>query len=234
MTDDSAQPISRRVLEQRCLAMKLYDYAPSANCYKVRLLLANLGRRYERVPTDIFGGDTLTDDFGEKNPARTTPVLETDDRQFLPESAAILMYLAEGTALLPEDSFLRANAVRWLVYEQTEVVPPIGGLRFRLQTGRLLPEDADAVARRQAGEAVLDALEATFSAHDYLVGSRYSVADIALFGYVHVADEAGYVLDRYPALSAWLGRVRAQPGYMNDLEPYPANAAIGAGTSLYD
>src|SRR4051794_17047681 len=164
MTDDSAQPISRRVLEQRCLAMKLYDYAPSANCYKIRLLLANLGRRYERVATDIFGGDTLTDDFGDKNPARTTPVLETDDGQFLPESAAILMYLADGTPLLPEDAFLRANFVRGLVYEQPEVVPPIGGLRFRLQTGRLLAEDADAVARRQAGNAVLDALDATFSA----------------------------------------------------------------------
>jgi glutathione S-transferase len=214
--------------------MKLYDYAPCANCYKVRLLLANLGRRYERVATDIFGGDTLTVDFKDKNPARTTPVLETADGQFLPESAAILMYLAEGTPLLPEDPFLRANVVRWLVYEQTEVVPTVGGLRFRLQTGRLLPEDADAVARRQAGNAILDALDATFSAHDYLVGSAYSVADIALFGYVHVADEAGYALDGYRALSAWLERVRAQPGYMNDLEPYAANAAVGAGTSLYD
>jgi glutathione S-transferase len=234
MTDTAVPPISRRVPEQRCLAMRLYDYSPSANCYKVRLLLANLGRRYERVPTDIFAGDTLTDDFGEKNPARTTPVLETDDRQFLPESAAILMYLADGTRFLPDDAFLRANVVRWLVYEQTEVVPPIGGLRFRLQTGRLRPEDADAVSRRQASAAVLDALEATFTTHDYLAGSNYSVADIALFGYVHVADEAGYALDRYPALGAWLERVRAQPGYMNDLEPYPANAAAGAGTSVYD
>jgi glutathione S-transferase len=214
--------------------MKLYDYAPSANCYKVRLLLANLDRRYERVPTDIFGGETLTGDFAYKNPARTTPVLETDDGQFLPESAAILVYLAESTPLLPAEPFLHASVVRWLVYEQTEVVPPIGGLRFRLQTGRLLPEDADAVARRQAGEAVLDVLEATFSADDYVVGPAYSVADIAVFGYVHVADEAGYALDRYPALSAWLGRVRAQPGYINDLEPYPANAAVGAGKSVYD
>lgn len=214
--------------------MRLFDYAPSANCYKVRLLLANLGRSYERVPTDIFGGDTLTDDFGRKNPARTTPVLETDDGRFLPESAAILMYLAEGTALSPDDPFLRAEVVRWLVYEQTEVIPPIGGLRFRLQTGRLHPDDADAVARREAGEAVFAALGATFSVDDYLVGSAYSVADVALFGYVHVADEAGSELDRYPALSRWLDRVRAQPGYMDDLEPYPANAAAGAGRSLYD
>ena len=214
--------------------MKLFDYGPSANCYKVRLLLANLGRRYERVPTDIFGGDTLTDAYGAKNPARTTPVLETDDGRFLPESAAILMYLAAGTPLLPEDPFLRAEVVRWLVYEQTEVIPPIGGLRFRLQTGRLQPEDADAVARREAGEAVLDALEAKFGVDDYLVGSGYSVADIAVFGYVHVADEAGYALDRCPAVNAWLSRVRSQPGYVNDLEPYPANAAAGAGHSLYD
>jgi glutathione S-transferase len=214
--------------------MRLFDYAPSANCYKVRLLLANLGRRYDRVPTDIFGGDTLTDDFGRKNPARSTPVLETDDGRFLPESAAILVYLAEGTPLLPDDPFSRAEVVRWLVYEQTEVIPPIGGLRFRLQTGRLQPDDPDAVARFQAGEAVLDALEAKFSVDDYLVGPAYSISDIALFGYVHVADEAGYALDRYPALERWLDRVRAQPGHMDDLEPYPANAAAGAGRSLYD
>jgi glutathione S-transferase len=214
--------------------MRLYNYAPSANCYKVRLLLANLGRPYERVPTDIFAGDTLTEDFSAKNPARTTPVLETDDGRFLPESAAILVYLAEGTPLLPNDPFSRAEVVRWLVYEQTEVVPPIGGLRFRLQTGRLQPDHPRAVARRQVGEAVLDALEAKFSVDDYLVASAYSVADIALFGYVHVADEAGYALDRYPALRRWLDRVRAQSGYINDLEPYPANAAPGAGQSLYD
>jgi glutathione S-transferase len=128
--------------------MKLYDYAPSANCYKVRLLLANLDRRYERVPTDIFGGETLTGDFAYKNPARTTPVLETDDGQFLPESAAILVYLAEGTPLLPAEPFLHANVVRWLVYEQTEVVPRTPPL---VQAGRCTTSVGTCTFRSSSG-----------------------------------------------------------------------------------
>src|SRR5829696_2703393 len=100
--------------------MRLYDYAPSCNCYKVRLLLAQLGLGYERHVTDIFDGATLTADYASKNPARTTPVLETDDGRYLPESAAILTFLAEGSDLMPDDPFLRAEVLRWLVYEQTD------------------------------------------------------------------------------------------------------------------
>jgi glutathione S-transferase len=214
--------------------MRLYDYAPSANCFKVRLLLSNLGRPYERVPVDIFAGETLTDGFARKNPARTTPVLETDDGRFLPESAAILAYLADGTPLLPADKFTRAEAVRWLVYEQADVIPPIGGLRFRLQTGRMRP-DAPAVERwRAAGVRALTTLDGHLAEHEYFVGGAYSIADIALFGYVHVAAEAGYDLARFPAVARWLDRVREQPGYVEDLAPYPPNAAAGAGRSVYD
>src|SRR6266705_3370926 len=124
--------------------LPLYDYVASANCYKVRLLLGQLGRPYERVPIDIFAGDTLTNDYGAKNPMRTTPVLETEDGRFLPESNAILLYLADGTPFLPNEAFEHAQAVRWLIYEQTDVIPTMGGLRFRLLTGRLLPDDAEA------------------------------------------------------------------------------------------
>jgi glutathione S-transferase len=113
--------------------VRLYDYSASCNCYKVRLLLAQLGLPYERVPIDIFNGETLTDEYAEMNPSRTTPVLETDDHRYLPESNAILFYLADGTTYLPEDPFERAEVVRWLVYEQTDVVPTMGGLRFRLR-----------------------------------------------------------------------------------------------------
>src|SRR5919202_6261246 len=116
--------------------MKLYDYVASGNCYKARLLLAQLERPYERVSIDIFAGDTLTDDFAEKNPARSTPVLETDDGRFLQESNAILWYLADGTDFLPDDPLDRAHALKWLILEQTDVMPGIGGLRFRLLTGR--------------------------------------------------------------------------------------------------
>ena len=119
--------------------LRLYDYAASGNCYKARLLLAQLGRSYERVPVDIFAGETLTDEFERINPARTTPVLETEDG-YLSESNAILVYLAAGTPLLPDDPFELAQVVRWLIYEQTDVTP-IRNLRFVLLVGRLASDD---------------------------------------------------------------------------------------------
>ena len=210
--------------------MKLYDYAASANCYKVRLLLAQLGRQYERVPVDIFGGDTLTDEYAAINPVRTTPVLEDPPGTFLQESNAILLHLARGTAFLPDDP----QVYRWLFFEQADVVPTMGGLRFRLITGRLSPDDPDAVRRREASYEVLALLDTELGQRDFLVGSTYSVADIGIYGYAHVADEAGLDLDPYASLRAWLARVQAQPGYMNDLEPYPPNARAGASRSIYD
>jgi glutathione S-transferase len=213
--------------------LRLYDYAASANCYKVRLLLAHLALPYERVPTDIFAGETLTDEYAAMNPMRTTPVLQTPNG-FLPESNAILLYLAEGTRLLPDDPFERAQVARWLIYEQTDVIPTMGGLRFRLLTGRLAPTDEEAVRRKRGGEEVLRLLDDHLSDRDFFVGDRYSVADIAVYGYVHVAGEAGIDLGPFERVSAWLERVERQPGYMNDLEPYPSNAAAGAGRSQYD
>src|SRR3954468_7969276 len=127
--------------------LRLYDYVASANCYKARLLLAQLGRDYERVPVDIFDGDTLTDEFARLNPHRSTPVLELDDGRTLIESNAILWYLAAGTPLLPDDPFEQAEVSRWLIYEQSDVMPMIGGLRFRLVTGRLAPDSDAAQAR---------------------------------------------------------------------------------------
>jgi glutathione S-transferase len=210
--------------------MKLYDYAASANCYKVRLLLAHLGREYERVPVDIFGGDTLRDEYAAINPARTTPVLEDPPGTFLQESNAILLHLARGTAFLPDDP----QVYRWLFFEQADVVPTMGGLRFRLITGRLSPDDAEALRRREASYEVLALLDGELAQRDFLVGDTYSVADIGIYGYVHVADEAGLDLDPYASLRSWLARVQAQPGYMNDLEPYPQNARAGASRSIYD
>jgi glutathione S-transferase len=213
--------------------MRLYDYAASANCYKARLLLAQLGREYERVPIDIFGGDTLTCEFHDINPARSTPVLETDDGRFLQESNAILWYLADGTPFLPDDPFERAHVLKWLILEQTDVMPGIGGLRFRLLTGRLAPDEPAAVRRRELGLDALAMLDAHLEGREFFVGDRYSIADISLYAYTHTAPEAGYELARYPAMSAWLRRVEQQPGFMNDLEPYPPNARPGAGRSTY-
>ena len=214
--------------------MRLYDYSASCNCYKVRLLLAQLGRAYERVPVDIFAGDTLTDEYAAMNPARTTPVLETDDGRFLPESNAILFYLAQGTPFVPEDPLERAEVVRWLVYEQTDVIPTVGGLRFRLLVGRLTPDHPDAVRRKESALEVLRLLDDHLAAHDFFVGGRYTIADVAIYGYTHLAHEAGIDMGPYANVRAWFERVERQPGYVEDVEPYGANAAPGAGRSLYD
>jgi len=212
--------------------MRLYDYAASGNCYKVRLALAQLGFQYERIPVDIFAGETLTDEYARLNPACTTPVLVRDGQEPLPESAAILLHLAEGTELLPTDPGQRAQVYRWLVFEQTDVIPAVAGLRFRLQTGRIEPDGREARARRAAGEELLGFLDDHLKGREWVAAESYSVADIALYGYLHVAHEAGY--DVPPAVGAWLERVAARPAYVNDLQPYPPNARPGAGRSTYD
>ena len=212
--------------------MRLYDYAASCNCYKVRLLLAHLGIDYERVPVDIFAGGTLTDEYVRINPMRTVPVLETEEG-YLPESNAILTYLAEGTAYVPDDPWERARVVGWLIYEQTDVVFMVGGLRFRLMVGRWTPDHPEAVRRREGALEVLQFLDDHLAEDEFLVGGRYTIADIAVYGYSHRAEEAQLDLEPYPNLRAWFERIESQPGYMEDVEPYGANAAPGAGQSIY-
>jgi glutathione S-transferase len=212
--------------------MRLHDYPSSANCYKVRLLLAQLGLDYERVNVDIFGGDTLTDEFARLNPARMTPVLDTDDGP-LPESNAILVHLAEGTELLPDDPAVRAQVMRWLFYEQAEIQPGIAGLRFRLLTGRLDPDDPSVAARQATGGEALQVLDDHLREHEFLAGDRYSIADISLYAYVHVAGDARFDLDAYPAVRAWIDRVESTPGHMNDLQPMPPNSLLGVSRSIY-
>jgi glutathione S-transferase len=213
--------------------VRLYDYAASCNCYKARLLLAQLGLDYERIPIDIFAGETLTDEFARINPARTVPVLETEDG-YLPESNAILVRLAAGTPLLPDDPSELAQVVRWLVYEQTDVVMMIGGLRFRLLVGRWTPDHPEAVRREKGAHEVLRLLDDHLATREFFVGGRYTIADIAIYGYSHRAHEAGIDMEPYANVRAWFGRVEDQSGYIEDVEPYGANAAPGAGRSIYD
>ena len=213
---------------------RLYDYAASGNCYKVRLALAQLGFEYERVPVDIFAGETLTPEFAAINPARSTPVLELADGRRLPESGAILFHLAHGTELLPDDPFEQSQVLRWLLFEQSELLPVTGGLRFRLVTGRLEPGSRGAQARHAGGVQMLGLLDEHLRDRAFLLGGRYTIADIALYGYTHVAHEAGLPMVDFPAVEAWLERVAHQPGYTNDLLPYPPNARPGAGRSIYD
>jgi glutathione S-transferase len=210
--------------------MRLHDYAASGNCYKVRLLLALLGQPYERVPVDIFAGETLTDAFAALNPARTTPVLELDDGQALPESAAILWYLAEGTEFLPDDRLDRAHVLRWLCFARA-LTPAVAGARFQVMTGRTDGETPFLLAN---GGELLAKLERRLDGRDWVAVDVPTIADIALYGYTHVAADAGFDLSAHPAIEAWLERVTALPGYVNDLIPYPPNARPGVGRSIYD
>jgi glutathione S-transferase len=213
--------------------MRLYDYPGSGNCYKVRLLLAHLGRRYERVELDIFDGDTLTPGFARLNPRREVPVLELDDGRVLVESNAILWYLATGTPYLPADPVEQADVLRWLIYEQTDVMANFGGLRFRLVTGRFDPESEEVARRTSAAHDTLALLDAQLAEHDFLAAGRYTIADISSYAYSHVAEQARLDTSAYPAFRAWLERVERQPGFMDDHEPYGANASVLAGKSIY-
>ena len=183
---------------------------------------------------DIFGGDTLTEDFAAKNPARATPVLELSDGEYLPESNAILLYLTEGTELLPQERAERAQVHRWLFFEQARIVPIIGALRFRLGTGRASLDDEGARAQRRMGVGLTALLAQHLEGRDYLVGGRFTVADLCLYGYMHAAGDAGIDTGRFPALEAWFGRVRGRSRHVADLAGFPENSRPGKSQSVYD
>src|SRR4051812_15846675 len=178
MVGQARQLPSRTRGGARCRGMRLYDYAASANCYKARLLLALLDREYERVPVDIFAGDTLTDEYAALNPLRETPVLELESGDVIAQSPAILWYLAEDTPFLPADRVGRAHVLQWLAFEQERVMGGIGGPRFRRLTGRPPVE-----GRLAIGEEALALLDAHLSERAWLVGERCTIADVAVFGY---------------------------------------------------
>jgi glutathione S-transferase len=210
--------------------LTLFDYAASANCLKARVLLAQLGRPYRRVPVDIFAGDTAAPAYRDRNPLGRTPVLELADGTAIAESGAILLYLAEGTSMLPADPVARAHVHQWLFVEQNDVEPNLGRARFWRLTGRdrLSPEVfANCLAR---GEAAIDGLEAHLGARQWVAGGAYSVADLALWAYVHLAGDVDLDLDARPAVRAWIDRVEATPDFVDDLEPYPENALPGRGS----
>jgi glutathione S-transferase len=213
--------------------MRLYDYAASGNCYKARLLLALLGRPYERVLVDLFAGDTLTDAYAVLNPVREAPVLVLDDGTVITQSPAILWFLAEATPLLPDTALGRAQVVQWLAFEQERVMGGIGGARFRLLTGRATAEQPLITGRLATAREALDVLAAHLAGRDWLVGDGPTIADIAVFAYTSRAGDIGLDPADWPPVEAWLDRVRALPGFVDDLAPYPRNARAGAGTSIY-
>lgn len=213
--------------------LRLYSWRASANCLKVRILLAHLGCSYELIETDIFGGDTLTDEYAAKNPARTTPLLELDSEQYLPESNAILWYLADGSPYLPAERRERAFVMRWLLFEHESVQLNIASLRFRLQVGLLDENDERVAIRRRSGDEMLRLLDEHLARHDFLVDGSYTIADISVYSYVHVAPGAGYDLSKYASVCRWLADVEAQDGFVNDLIPVPDSARPGRGLSIY-
>jgi len=195
--------------------LRLYDYLPSGNGYKVRLLLAQLALPFELVQLDITQGATRTPEFLAKNPNGRIPLLEVAPDEFLAESNAILFYLSEGTAFLPTDRWERAQVLQWMCFEQYSHEPNIATVRFWVHYTELTPERRAAIEqKRPLGYAALDVMERHLAGHRFFVGERYTIADIALYAYTHVADEGGFELGRYPAVRAWLDRVRSEPRHV--------------------
>jgi glutathione S-transferase len=194
--------------------MLLYDSPVSGNCFKVRLLLAHLGLPYERRELDVVDRSNRREVIGELNPALRVPTLVLDDGRPLAESDAILFYLADGTEYLPEDRYERAQVLQWLFFEQYQHEPNIAVVRFWVGWSKERVPEAEIEAKRQAGYVTLDAMERHLGDRRFFVAERYTIADIALYGYTHVAHEGGFDMSRYPAIGAWLDRVAAQPGHV--------------------
>ena len=194
--------------------MLLYNSQVSGNCYKVRLLFAHLGIEYEREELDVVDRSNRPDVLGGRNPALRVPTLVLDDGRSLGESNAIVNYFAEGTPYLPEDRFERAQVLQWQFFEQYDHEPNIAVARFLVEVSDAPPDEAVLAERHRGGYRALDAMEDHLAGREFLVGERYSVADISLYAYTHVAPEGGFDLSGYPAIGAWLDRVAAQPGHV--------------------
>jgi len=195
----------------------LHQMQMSGNCYKVRLAARQLGIQVTLKEYGLHDGSTRKPDYLAKNPNGRVPLLEFEDRRFLPESGAILWYLAEGTHLVPQDKWHRAQALQWMFFEQYSHEPYIAVARFWLafapkeeleKKRHLVPE------WHAKGNAALGVMETHLATRDWFAGERYSIADIALYGYTHSAADGGFDPSRYPAVTAWLGRVAAEPGHI--------------------
>jgi glutathione S-transferase len=198
--------------------LRLYDYLESGNGYKVRLLLARLGLRYERVELDILAGETRTPEYLARNPNGRIPLLELEDGSHLAESNAILWYLAEGTPLLPDDRLSRARVLQWMFFEQYSHEPYIAVLRFWSHAGQLDDKREQIPEKRERGEQALGVMQQHLEGRRFFVEDRLSIADIALYAYTHVAEEGGFDLSRYPAVCSWIQRVAAEPGHVRITE----------------
>ncbi|WP_204105672.1 MULTISPECIES: glutathione S-transferase family protein [Spirulina sp. CCY15215] len=195
---------------------KLYQSQPSGNCYKIRLLLTQLDIPFEKIEIDIFQKESRTSAFLEKNLNGRVPVLETENRQFLPESNAVLYYLSDGTNFFPQDRFERAQVMQWLFFEQYSHEPYIATSRYWISLlGKPEEYRAQLEQKREPGYAALRVMEKHLGDRDFFVGNNYSIADIALFAYTHVADEGGFDLSEFSSILTWIERIKAQPKYIS-------------------
>ena len=194
--------------------LTIYGMRTSGNCYKVQLLLDQLGRKYRWTDVDSTHGETRTAAYLAKNPNGKVPLLELDDGRRLAESDAILCYLAEGTPFLPDDRWLRAQTLQWLFFEQYSHEPCIAVARFirsRLPAGH--PRQAELPTLLQQGAQALAVMEQHLAGREWFVGERYGIADIALYAYTHCAGDGGFDLQAFAHIRDWLARVQAQPGF---------------------
>jgi len=193
----------------------VHGMSASGNCHKVRMVLEALKLPYRWNEIDTRHGTTRTPQFLAMNPNGKAPVLEIEPGKYLPESNAILFYLAEGTPLLPDDRLARAQVLQWLFFEQYSHEPYIAVARF---LRKFHPDPAAqrplADSKMNGGYRALEVMEGTLKDSSFFVGGRYTIADIALYAYTHVAHEGGFDLERFPAVRAWLARVQTQPGYV--------------------
>ena len=194
------------------MTVVLYDSAVSGNCYKVRLLFALLGVEYERRELSVVDKSNREEELGALNPGLRVPTVVLDDGRPLGESGAILWFLADGTQYLPSDDYERAKALQWMFFEQYSHEPYIAVARHWVLHD-MAPSDEALAERRRGGYVALDALERGLSGGDFLADG-FSIADIALYAYTHVAHEAGFDLSGYANIPAWIERVAAQPGYV--------------------
>jgi glutathione S-transferase len=195
--------------------MRLYNSQLSGNCWKVRQLLALLEVPYERIEVDVIDRSNRPELLGGKNPALRVPTLELDGGEHLAESNAILWYLADGTEYLPADPLARARVLQWMFFEQYEVEPNLAVARFWIAIlGERDQHAAELEGKWRGGNRALEALEGHLDGREWLVGDAFSIADVSLYAYVHVAGEGGFDLGPYPAVGAWIERLAARPGYV--------------------
>jgi glutathione S-transferase len=195
--------------------LKVYGDVYSGNCYKIKLLLNQLNIKHEWIHVDLLKHETQTAEFLAKNANGKVPVIELSNGIYLAESNAIIHYLAEGTPLLPHGRFQHAQVLQWLFFEQYSHEPNIATSRFIIRSlGRPADKEVTLQAKIAPGYRALDVMEKHLTAHQYFVAERYTIADIALYAYTHVAHEGGFDLSNYPKIRTWLQRVHDQAGYV--------------------